>query len=97
MPEIITAQVKDDLVKGLRDYMEVAGLDRSAAIRRLLERGIKDWKLELAVSEYRERKISLMKASEGAEITVWELLDELDRRKIPLNVSMKAFEKSLGL
>ncbi len=97
MPEIITAQVKDDLLKGLRDYMEVAGLDRSAAIRRLLERGIKDWKIELALNEYREEKISLMKASEKAEITVWEFLDELDRRKIPLNVSMEAFEKSLGL
>lgn len=97
MPEIITAQVKDDLLKGLRDYMEAAGLDRSAAIRRLLERGIKDWKLELALNEYREGKISLMKASEKAEITVWEFLDELDRRKIPLNISMEAFEKSLGL
>jgi predicted HTH domain antitoxin len=85
------------LLKGLRDYMEAAGLDRSAAIRRLLERGIKDWKLELALNEYREGKISLMKASEKAEITVWEFLDELDKRKIPLNISMEAVEKSLGL
>ncbi len=97
MSEIITAQVKDDLLKGLKDYMEAAGLDRSAAIRKLLERGIKNWKLELAIDEYREGKISLMKAGEKAEVTVWEFLDELDRRKISLNVSMDAFEKSLGL
>ncbi len=97
MPKIITAQVKDDLLKGLKDYMEAAGLDRSAAIRRLLMRGLKDWKLEQAVNEYRDGNVSLMKASEKAEITVWEFLDELDRRKISLNVSMEAFEKSLGL
>lgn len=97
MPEIITAQIKDKIANGLREYMEVSGLDRSAAIRRLLERGLRDWKLERAINEYRDGKISLMKASEKAEITVWEFLDELDRRKIPLNVSMEAFEKSLGL
>ncbi len=44
-----------------------------------------------------------MKASEKAEITVWEFLDELDRRKISLNVfnvsmeAMDALEKSPGL
>ncbi|WP_456475352.1 UPF0175 family protein [Candidatus Pyrohabitans sp.] len=97
MPEIITAQIKDNIARGLREYMEASGLDRSAAIRRLLERGLRDWKLEQAINEYRDGKISLMKASEKAEITVWEFLDELDRRKIPLNVSMEAFEKSLGL
>ncbi|GCC11538.1 hypothetical protein IPdc08_01593 [archaeon] len=97
MPEIITAQIKDRIARGLREYMEVSGLDRSAAIRNLLERGIKDWKLEIAVSEYRDGKISLMKASEKAEISIWEFLDELNRRKISINISMEAFEKSLGL
>jgi len=96
MSEIITAQVKDRTLRGLKDYMEVSGLDRSSAIRRLLERGIRDWKLELAVDEYRDGKVSLMKASEKAGITVWEFLDELDRRRIPLNVSMEALERSLG-
>jgi len=97
MAEIITAQIKDKIAKGLKDYMEISGLDKSAAIRRLLERGIRDWKLERAVNEYRDGKVSLMKASEKAELTVWEFLDELDRRNIHLNISMEAFEKSLGL
>lgn len=97
MSEIITAQVKDSILKGLKDYMDISGQDRSSAIRNLLERGIKDWKLELAINEYRDGKVSLMKASQKADITVWEFLDELDRRKIPLNISMEIFEKSLGL
>ncbi len=97
MPEIITVQIKDRIAEGFRDYMEVSGLDRSAAIRNLLERGIKDWKLEIAVSEYRDGKISLMKASKKAEIIIWGFLDELNRRKIPISISMEAFEKSLEL
>lgn len=97
MAEIITAQVKDDILKGLKDYMETAGLDKSAAIRKLLEQGLKEWRLETAVAEYRDGKISLMKASEKAKTTVWEFLDELDKRKIPLNISMDVVGKSLGL
>lgn len=97
MSEIITAQVKDKIAKGLRDYMEVSGLDKSSAIRRLLERGIKGWKLDRAIGEYRDGRVSLMKASEMADITVWEFIDELKRRNIPVNISFEAFEKALGV
>lgn len=97
MSEIITAQVKGKIARGLREYMEVHGLDKSSAIRRLLEKGIKDWKLERAVEDYRSGRASLMKASEIAELSVWEFVDELNRRNVPVNVSFKAFEKALGV
>jgi predicted HTH domain antitoxin len=97
MSEIITAQVKNEIAKELREYMEVYGIDRSAAIRKLLERGIRDWKIETAVTNYRDRKVSLMKASEMAGVSVWEFLDELKKRDIPVNISFKAIEKTLGV
>ncbi len=97
MSEIITAQVKGKIASGLREYMEIYRLDKSSAIRRLLEKGIKNWKLERAVEEYRNSKISLMKASEIADISVWEFIDELNKKNVPINVSFKAFEKALGI
>jgi len=82
MLEIITVQIKDRIAEGFWEYMEVSGLERLTAIRNLLEREIKDWKLEIVVSEYRDGKISLMKASEKAEITIWGFLGGTYRKKI---------------
>ena len=97
MPEIITAQIKEEMVKELREFMEIYGVDRSTAIRKLLEKGLNEWKIERAISEYRDGKISLMKASEIAGVSIWEFLDELEERDISINVSWDTIEESLGM
>lgn len=45
-------------------------------------------KLELALKDYIEDKISLGKAAELANLSIWEMNDELKKRKIPLNYKL---------
>ena len=51
----------------------------------------------VALELYREGKVSLGKASEIAGLSVWEMMSLLKERRIPLNYSIKDFEKDLEL
>ncbi|KPV62167.1 MAG: hypothetical protein AOA65_2059 [Candidatus Bathyarchaeota archaeon BA1] len=59
------------------------GLDRATLIRQLLITGIKEYKVKLATELYRNEKISLGKAAEIADISIWEMMDILREQKIP--------------
>lgn len=97
MPTIVTAQLSDEMMKDVEEFMRIYGVDRSTAIRNLLEKSLHQWKIERAVSEYTEGSLSLMKASEVAGLSIWEFVDELHKRDITVNISLDAVEESLGI
>ncbi len=49
-------------------------------------------KLEYALKKYLNDKISIGKATEIAGISIWEMLDELKKRNIPLNYKISEAE-----
>lgn len=51
------------------------GLDSATLIRQLLIAGIKKYKIQLAVELYRTEKISLGKAAELADVSIWEMME----------------------
>ncbi|MBU7029917.1 MAG: UPF0175 family protein [Theionarchaea archaeon] len=51
----------------------------------------------IALELFREGKISIGKASEIAGLSVWEMMSLLKEKKIPLNYSVKDFEKDMKL
>jgi len=81
---VIPNEMKDEIDKLKEVYKE----DQSSLIRRLLWKSIKQEKLELALKDYIEDKISLGKAAELANLSIWEMNDELKKRKIPLNYKL---------
>lgn len=97
MPKIVTAQLTDEMVREVEEFMRAYGIDSSTAIRKLLEKSLDQWKIERAVSKYMEGTISLMKASEVAGLSLWEFIDELQRRDKTINISLDAVEESLGM
>jgi len=97
MSRIVTAQLQDEIVKELEEFMKVHGIDRSTAIRKLLEKSLDQWKIERGISEYMKGSTSLMKASEIAGLSLWEFIDELQKRDVTIKVSLDALEESLGI
>lgn len=81
---VIPNEMKDEIDKLKEVYKE----DQSSLIRRLLWKSIKQEKLELALKDYIEDKISLGKAAELANLSIWEINDELKKRKITLNYKL---------
>ncbi|MYL16837.1 hypothetical protein GLW36_09305 [Halorubrum terrestre] len=81
MPTIST-RVPDDLEAELEAYLESERLDRSTAVRKLLSEGLDEWRRERALDRFADGEISLTRAAELAELSVWEfarLVEESDR------------------
>ena len=51
----------------------------------------------IALGLFREKKVSLGKASQIAGLSVWEMMALLKEKKIPLNYSVEDFEKDMNL
>ena len=66
--------------------------DQFSYIRKLLWKSVAQEKLEYALKQYLEDKISTRKASEFAGISIWEMLDELLKRNIPLKYKISEAE-----
>lgn len=70
MPKIVTTQLTDEIIKDVDEFMKVNGIDRSTAIRQLLAKSLDQWIIERAITEYMNKNISLMKASETAGLSL---------------------------
>lgn len=80
----VTARIPEELYEAIERVREDEQTDRSTAIKRLLERGIADWRLETAVRRYQEGAVSLGRAAEMADLSLWRFLDVLDDRGVAL-------------
>lgn len=81
----VTARVPEDTYEMIEMIREEEQTDRSTAIKRLLERGIEEWRIDTAVRRYQDGSISLGRAAELAGISIWRLLDTLAERGIEAN------------
>ena len=95
MQKTIATRIPTDLEKEIRRFMEEEGLDKSTAIRQILEIGVNEWKKKRAIELYRQEKITLWKASQIAGISLREMLEELNRLRIPIHVTAKDIEEDL--
>lgn len=92
----VTARVSDDLYERIERIREEEQTDRSTAIKRLLERGVGDWQVETAVRRYREGTISLGRAAEIADVSIWRLLDILEERGVEMTYNESDLEADLA-
>ena len=92
MGDKISIILPDDLKKEIDKLRELYKEDQSSLIRKLLWKNIAQEKLEFALKEYLNDKISIGRASEIASISIWEMLDELKKRNITLNYKISEAE-----
>lgn len=92
---IITTRVPEDLAKEVERIAQAEALDKSTTIKRLLIQAVQTWKIDYALRLYQEGKISIGKAAETAGVSLWELIDIIVKRKIPLQISQEELEEDL--
>jgi predicted HTH domain antitoxin len=83
----IAARIPSELEEEIEGYMDEQGLDKSSAIRKILEIGILEWRKNRAIQQYRDNKVSLWKASEIAKVSLREMIDILNDHNIQINIS----------
>lgn len=93
MQKTVAARIPVELEEEIFRFMKEEGLDKSTAIRRILEIGVGEWKRRRAIELYRSGKVTLWKASEIWAVSLREMLDELNRLRIITHVTPKDIEE----
>jgi len=92
---IITTRVPEELAKEVERIAQAEALDKSTTIKRLLIKAVEAWKMDHALKLYQEGKISIGKAAETAGVSLWEIIDNILKRKIPLQITRDDLEEDL--
>lgn len=95
MRKTIATRISSQLEEEIAKFMEEEGLDKSTAIRRILEIGLSEWKKKRAIELYRSGQITLWKASQISGISLREMLEELNRLRITTHVTAKDLEEDI--
>lgn len=82
MSPTISVRIKEDTLKELDKIEKEWHIDRSESIRRLLNEAIKSWKIENSLEKLKQHKISIGKAAEECNISIWEIMDLAKEKNI---------------
>ncbi len=82
MTEVLSVKVDKKKLRELEEIARDENSDRSATARRLLDIGMKEWKINKAVEMFRRGKISLWKGATAADISLREFVEILEDRRV---------------
>ena len=92
---LISTRIPDELEKELEWYANKENIGKTIALRKVLDKGLKDIKLEYALEQYKKGRITLMKAAEMSDMSLWEILDIVRDRRIPIHYTLKDAEEDI--
>lgn len=88
---VIPKRTKDSL----RELQNLLGEDQSSLLRRLVDKGLTEVKIDIATDNYVKGKTSLEQSSKIAGVSLWRFLDELRKRNIALKYSIADAENEI--
>lgn len=91
----VTARLKKESVDYINAIGKLFHLDRSAAFRNVLQKGIKEDKKEKALDLYFKGKFSIEKAANFADLHIGEFFDLMREKGIESNITLEDFKESL--
>ncbi len=84
--ETVSVRIPSQIKREIERIAEAENIDRSTALRRVLEKGLKEWKKEIALKLLEEGKVTLWKAASIAGVSLWEMLEIVEAKGISLPV-----------
>jgi predicted HTH domain antitoxin len=84
----LNVRVQAEVIKDLEEIAHEEDLDKGAVTRRLLMDGIRRWRIERAVTLYREDRITKERAAEMARVSLYEMMDLLRERHVPAHLDV---------
>lgn len=70
-----------------------SGLDRSGMTKSLLRRGMTELRFDQAVTAYREGRVTLSRAAEMADLSVWDFLSRMEASGLTLHYGVGDLEE----
>jgi len=96
LSERISFVIPKHLKKSLKELEALTGDDQSTLLRKLVDKGLSEAKMDIAIDRYVKEKTSLEQAAALAGVSLWRFLDELRKRNVALKYSMADAESEIG-
>lgn len=93
MTETVSTRIPNEMAKDLKEIEREEKADRATVIRKLLAKAIAEWKLEKALKLFRDGKITLWKAAKIAGLSLWEMMEIVEEKKIPFTYTYEDFRE----
>jgi predicted HTH domain antitoxin len=91
----VSARLDDKEIAELDALTQLAGFDRSAVLKSIFRKGIRDWRFELAVQKYRAEEATLSRAAEISGISQWDFIARMDTSGLELHYDAEDLEEDL--
>ncbi len=96
MPEeVVSVRLEEEILKYAEQKAKEEKIPKSAALRKLLALGLEYDKLKKAIELYRDKKVSLGKAAEIANMPVTQMMDWVVRFGVKGNVALEDYKAGL--
>jgi len=91
----ISARIQKSQAETIEKLASKRGVDKSAVIRQLLTEAIQKQKIEEALEQVRQMKITVWKAAELAGVTYREMLHLLKVHNIPFPLTQEELKREI--
>ncbi|MEW6033965.1 MAG: UPF0175 family protein [Chloroflexota bacterium] len=93
--QMVGTRLPESLIADLERIERVEQTDRSTVLRKLLYRALREWKLDHYSEEYGQGRMTLARAAEEADVSIWEMMDYVRQKKIPAQYGLEDLEHDL--
>ncbi|MBI2656495.1 UPF0175 family protein [Candidatus Woesearchaeota archaeon] len=93
MAETVSVRIDKEELKEIDELSKIEKKTKSNVLREVLELGLKDKKLELALEKFRKNEASIGKAAKIAELPLSQFMDVLVEKKIDFHYGIKELEE----
>jgi len=93
--QTVSVRLSEESLREVDRLAERLKTDRSEALRRFIERGLREARVDDALDRVRRGKASIGRAAEEAGITLYEMLELVRRHHIPYGYGPEDLERDL--
>ena len=91
----VTVRLPPEVLEEIEGIAERERIDRSEIIRRLLDQALALRRIDEAVETYRNGKVTLWRAAEMAGVSLREMMNIINERKIELNYTIEDLDRDM--
>lgn len=93
--EVLSVRVPREVKDELERLAKLERRDKAEIAREILVNGVRERRIKVALKLYSEGKVTLWKAAELAGLSLWEMIEELERRGVELQYGLRELEEDL--
>lgn len=95
MTATVTTRIEERLLEEIDQFSKERQMDRASFLRNLIVEGLSIERRNKVLNMYKERKISLAKASEMLDLDIWQMIDLIKEENLYLDYSEQELNEDL--